>query len=177
MISFVTGGVRSGKSRYALGLAGRYERSVLVATAEPFDDEMSERIQRHRQERGPGYPYIEEPVDLAGALHRVPPATEVAVVDCLTVWMGNLCFRKAGDCPRDLEGFPEVPGFLAAVAAASIDLVLVSNEIGLGVIAADPATRRFVELLGRLNQEVARLADRVVLLVSGLPLAVKGAPR
>jgi adenosylcobinamide kinase / adenosylcobinamide-phosphate guanylyltransferase len=177
MISFVTGGVRSGKSRYALDLAGRYEKPLFVATAEPFDDEMSERIERHRQERGTHYPYIEEPVDLAGALDRVTPGTQVTVVDCLTVWMGNLCFRQAGGVPRDLHGFPEVAAFFGAVAAARFDLILVSNEIGLGVIAADPATRLFVELLGRLNQEVASMAEQVVLLVSGLPLTIKGAPR
>jgi adenosylcobinamide kinase/adenosylcobinamide-phosphate guanylyltransferase len=174
MITLVTGGARSGKSRYALELAERFPNRAFIATAEAFDDEMQERIQRHRRQRGERFASIEEPVDLAGALRRLPGDTGIAVVDCLTVWLGNLYHRRGAEPADDLEDFPEIGAFLAALRAVPCPLVLVTNEVGLGVIAADPMTRGFVEVAGRLNQEVAARAERVVLLVSGLPLALKG---
>jgi adenosylcobinamide kinase/adenosylcobinamide-phosphate guanylyltransferase len=174
MITLVTGGARSGKSKYALQLADRFPKKVFIATAEACDEEMRRRIQRHRQQRGECFATFEEPVDLAGALRRLPGDTGIAVVDCLTVWLGNLYHRRGLEPAGDLEEFPEIGAFLAVLEAAPCPLVLVTNEVGLGVIAADPMTRSFVELAGRLNQEVAARAERVVLLVSGLPLALKG---
>jgi len=175
LISLITGGARSGKSRYALALAGRHARPAFVATAEPFDDEMRARIERHRQERGEGWHAVEEPVDLAGALRRLPAGTEIAVIDCLTVWLGNLAHRH-GDAvlsedPAEIE---EVAAFLAALDRPPCSLVLVTNEVGLGVVPENALARTFIDLAGRLNQAVAARAQRVVLMVSGLPLALKG---
>lgn len=166
MITFVTGGARSGKSRYALGIAAHSERPVFIATAEPFDAEMEDRIRRHREERDTRFFTIEEPVDLAGALRRIPPGTDVAILDCLTVWLGNLLHR--GEVDREMERF------LSALAEPLCPLVVVSNEVGLGGIALTPMGRRFADLLGRLNQEVAGRAERAVMMVSGLPLVLKG---
>jgi adenosylcobinamide kinase / adenosylcobinamide-phosphate guanylyltransferase len=182
MITLVTGGARSGKSRYALELSARYPSRAFIATAEPLDDEMRERILRHKQERGESYACIEEAVDLAGALQRLPAGTAIAVVDCLSVWLGNLFHRRGKDLgadfpagpPADPRKFPEIGAFLAGLAAAPCALVLVSNEVGSGIVPADPLSRGFVDLLGRINQEVAARAERVVLMVSGLPLAIKG---
>ncbi|MBV8200445.1 MAG: bifunctional adenosylcobinamide kinase/adenosylcobinamide-phosphate guanylyltransferase [Acidobacteria bacterium] len=207
MITLVTGGARSGKSRHALDLAAGSARRVFIATAEAFDDEMRERSRLHRQQRAESFACIEEPVDLAGALRRLPGDTGIAVVDCLTVWLGNLFHRLGSDrrdgrdrrdrrdgcdgrdgrdgCDRRdgrggcepasrLEDFPEIGAFLAALGTVPCPLVLVTNEVGLGIIAPDPLTRAFVEVAGRLNQEVAARAERVVLVVCGLPLVLKG---
>jgi len=167
LLTFITGGARSGKSRYALDLVGGYARPAFIATAEPFDDEMRDRIRRHREEREERFFTIEEPLDLAGALRRLPPGTDIAVVDCLTVWLGNLLHRG-------LEG--EVEAFLEVLSDVPCPLVVVSNEVGFGGIAMSPLGREFADRLGRLNQEVAARADRAVMIVSGLPLVLKGGP-
>jgi len=167
VITFVTGGARSGKSRYALGIAARYERVAFIATPEAFDEEMAERIRRHREERDARFFTIEEPVDLACALRRVPPGTDLVVIDCLTVWLGNLLHRGA-------EG--EIERFLIVLDDPPCSLVIVSNEVGLGGIAVTPMGRTFTDLLGRLNQDAAARADRAVMMVSGLPLVLKGGP-
>jgi len=175
LISLITGGARSGKSRYALALAGSHARPAFVVTAEAFDDEMRARIERHRRERAGRWLTVEEPIDLAGALERLPADTEIAVVDCLTVWLGNLAHRR-GDAvlaedPGEIE---EVTAFLATLERPPCSLVLVTNEVGLGVIPDNALARSFVDLAGRLNQAVAARAQRVVFMVSGLPLALKG---
>ena len=171
-ISLITGGARSGKSRCALEWAGRCTGGrTFIATAEPFDDEMRVRIQKHRLERGEAFETIEEPMDLAGALRSIPDTCEVAVVDCLTVWLGNLMHRSGGKAGP----FPEVSEFLAHLGNLSFDLILVTNEVGMGIIPENPLARRFRDELGRLNQEVVARAGRVVLMVGGLPLQVKGA--
>ncbi|HKI04732.1 MAG TPA: bifunctional adenosylcobinamide kinase/adenosylcobinamide-phosphate guanylyltransferase [Thermoanaerobaculia bacterium] len=167
MITFITGGARSGKSRYGLDLAGRYARPAFVATAEAFDEELRERIRRHREEREARYFTIEEPLDLAAALRRLPPETEIAIVDCLTVWLGNLLHHGQTE---------NVDSFLAVLADPPCPLVLISNEVGMGGIAMSPLGREFADRLGRLNQQVAARADRAVLIVSGLPLFLKGGP-
>lgn len=175
MHSLITGGARSGKSRFALALATRHSRPAFIATAEPFDDEMRLRIERHQQERDERWFVIEEPVDLAGALRRLPGGIEIAVVDCLTVWLGNLMHRR-GDSVRsgDLEVYGEVAAFLAELDRTARPLVLVSNEVGLGIVPVSPLARAFVDLAGRLNQEVAARAQQVIFMASGLPLVLKG---
>jgi adenosylcobinamide kinase / adenosylcobinamide-phosphate guanylyltransferase len=179
-ITLVTGGARSGKSRFALELALRAAHPAFVATAEPLDGEMAERIRRHREERGGRCLTVEEPVDLAGALGRLPAATDTAVIDCLTLWLSNLLERRErrgiADLPADLADLPAVGAFLAALAAPPSALVVVSNEVGMGIIPETPLGRRFTDLVGQLNQAVAARADRVVFMVSGLPLTLKGEP-
>jgi adenosylcobinamide kinase/adenosylcobinamide-phosphate guanylyltransferase len=177
-LTFVTGGARSGKSRYALDLALRSDRPAFLATAEPFDDGMRDRIRRHREERGERCLTVEEPVDLAGALRGLPPETGAAVVDCLTVWLGNLLYRREGrpgPPSADLGDYEEIRAFLDLLAAPPCPLIVVSNEVGMGIIADNALARLFTDLTGRLNQEVAARAGRVVFLVSGIPLVVKEA--
>jgi adenosylcobinamide kinase/adenosylcobinamide-phosphate guanylyltransferase len=170
-IGVITGGARSGKSRYALKWAGRSAgKRYFIATAEPFDGEMHERIQNHRLERGESFETIEEPVDLAGVLRSIPQECEVAILDCLAVWLGNLMHRRgdgSGDCP-------EVAEFLGGLGDLSFDLILVTSEVGMGIVPENPLARRFRDEIGRLNQEVASRADRVVLMASGLPVHLKG---
>jgi len=168
-ITFVIGGSRSGKSRHALERASRYQQKVFIATALPIDEEMRERILRHQQERDASYTTLEAPYDLGTALLSIPPATEIAIVDCLTVWLGNLMYRYG----NHLEEVKELKTFLAVLHHPPCPLILVSNEVGLGIIPPDPQTRRFRDEAGRLNQRVTELADEVIFVVSGLPLIIK----
>ena len=151
-ITLILGGARSGKTAHAL------------AAAEALDTEMEERICRHRAERGPRWRTLEAPLDLAGALTQVS-AGETAVVDCLTLWVSNL--MHAG---RDIE--METASLIAALAGR--DVLLVSNEVGLGIVPDNALARRFRDAAGRLNQQVAAAADQVVFVAAGLPLVLKG---
>lgn len=190
MLTLITGGARSGKSRHALELAescsGSNSSRAFIATAQAIDDEMRRRIADHQNERRGAYQTIEEPIELAAALDAVPAETEVAIVDCLTLWMGNLVFRaeqgqaEQGGAPLETEmsALPAVRDFLKRLdAGLPYHLLVVTNELGMGLVPADPMSRAFRDLAGRLNQEVARRADRVILMVSGLPLSVRGDER
>mgnify|MGYP001565696141 CR=1 FL=1 len=168
-VTLVTGGGRSGKSQYALERARRYPRRVFVATAEPCDDEMKDRIARHRAGRDASFVTVEEPRDLAKAVQSLPPDMDVALVDCVTVWLGNLFHRHGGAS----ESFPEVDQFLLLAARPPCHLILVANEVGMGIIPETELGRRFRDMAGFLNQKLAHLADEVVFLVSGIPMVIK----
>jgi len=174
-VTLITGGGRSGKSRHALRLAQAYTRRAYVATAEPIDEEMRDRIDRHRRDRGACFLTVEEPTDLAGALRSLPPEIGVAVVDCLTVWLGNLSYRtQPGIDLSRMKSFPEICSLLTLLEAPPCDLVLITNELGMGIVPATAEVRAFRDLAGRVNQEVARRAGWVLLMVSGIPLVIKG---
>lgn len=144
---------------------------VFVATAEPFDGEMERRIQRHQMERGSEFVTLEEPYDLARALGCVELETRVVVVDCLTVWLGNLMHRHG----EKTNEYPEVKAFLEGLGKFPYELIVVSNELGMGVVPDNEMSRRFRDIAGMVNQRVARAADEMVLMVSGIPLSVKKA--
>jgi adenosylcobinamide kinase/adenosylcobinamide-phosphate guanylyltransferase len=168
-IILVTGGSRSGKSTHALELAASYTNKAFIATAEATDDEMRARIERHRRERDASYLTVEEPVNLEMALKALPEETEVAVLDCITVWLGNLFYREKiinGTCP-------EIDAFLDILEAPPCHLILVTNEVGMGVIPADGATRLFRDTAGGINQVLAERAHEVVFSVSGIPMRIK----
>lgn len=175
----ILGGQKSGKSRHAEllardWLAGRGDRrAVLIATAQPWDAEMRARIARHqsdRAERVPGLATVEEPVALAAALAAQSAPDTLVVVDCLTLWLTNLLMPMHG--PSADAGDATVP-LLDALHEARGPVVLVGNEIGLGVIPMGREVRAFVDALGRLNQDVAAACDRVVFMAAGLPLVLK----
>lgn len=170
-ITLVTGGARSGKSDHALRLAlgQRDETAVFVATAEAFDDEMRQRIEKHRQERPAGMPTIEAPVDLAGALRSLPVGTGIAVVDCLTVWMSNLMHHLGVSA----DTYQPVRELLELIEQPPCDLVFVTNEVGLGIVPENAMARRFRDLAGGLNRAVAARADRVIFMVCGIPMQAK----
>ena len=168
-ITLVTGGSRSGKSKHALELAASYNNKAFIATAEATDDEMRARIERHRRERDPSFRTWEEPIDLVVALKSLPGNTEVAVVDCLTVWLGNLFYREK----INNETCPEIEAFLGILEAPPCHLILVTNEVGMGVIPADTATRLFRDTAGSINQILAELAHEVIFSVSGIPMRIK----
>ena len=173
-LTLVLGGARSGKSAYAESLFTGPE-AVYVATAEAIDDEMRDRIARHRARRGGGWITVEAPLDLAGALcsarrARAPNGSGGVLVDCLTVWLGNL--MHAG---RDVDR--EAGSLLESLAPAApkepAPVVLVANEVGLGVVPDNPMARAFRDHAGRLNQALAGRADRVVFVAAGIPLVLK----
>ena len=166
-LTLVLGGARSGKSRYAESLiAATPPPWVYVATAQALDADLAERIAHHRKRRGDGWHTIEEPHDLQDAIDAAPAGAAV-LVDCLTLWLTN---RMLAEANMEVE-----TGRLEAALARRNGLtVLVSNEVGSGIVPDNALPRRFADLQGRLNQRLAACADRVVLLVAGLPLIVKG---
>ncbi|SFS20561.1 adenosylcobinamide kinase /adenosylcobinamide-phosphate guanylyltransferase [Granulicella pectinivorans] len=164
-ITLVLGGVRSGKSRYALSLAESMAGPrVFVATAYVSDDEMAAKIARHKLERSAAWTTVEETTELGRALRDVVGTAGVVVVDCLTMFAASVMEGREA----------EVDALVEALAAAPCAVVVVSNEVGSGVVPEYASGRRYRDLLGEINQRVARVADDVILMVAGLPLAVKG---
>lgn len=168
VITLVLGGARSGKSAHAQALAeANPGELVFLATAEAIDDEMAERIARHRADRGPRWRAVEVPLALGEAVARERGEGSTLLVDCLTVWLGNLMHHEVA-----VE--PAVDALLRALAIGAGNVILVSNEVGLGLVPETPLGRRFRDEAGRLNQRVARLAGRAKIIVSGLALTLKG---
>jgi adenosylcobinamide kinase/adenosylcobinamide-phosphate guanylyltransferase len=170
-VTLVLGGARSGKSRYAQQLAEQSRHVVFVATAKASDEEMRAKIERHREDRPKEWPTVEEPLDLPKVLAEHEIESEVIVVDCLTIFAANL-LEAEGEDSAAIGG--RVEALCEALRTAQCTVVLVSNEVGSGVVPPYPVGCRFRDLLGEINQKVARVADDVVLMVAGLPLALKG---
>lgn len=165
--TLVLGGARSGKSRHAMLLAEKHgSRPLMIATAVAGDGEMRRRIALHQQERGEHWTTVEAPFDLAGAVAALDSGA-TAVVDCLTLWLSNLIHGE-----RDPGA--EATRLLEALEQSPARLILVSNEVGLGIVPGSPLGRRFRDEQGRLNRRLAEAADEVVLLAAGLPLTLKG---
>ena len=163
-ITLVLGGARSGKTRYALKAAeAEAGPLVMIATAEALDQEMADRIARHRAERGPRWRTVEAPLDLADAIEALG-SQEIALVDCLTLWLSNLMLAD-----RAIEAETE----RLLIALVDRRVILVSNEVGGGVVPDNALARRFRDEAGRLNQRLAADADTVVLVTAGLPLTLK----
>ncbi len=183
----ILGGQRSGKSRRAELLARTWlaqspqHRAMLIATAQPWDAEMRERIARHqrdRAERVPGLQTVEEPLRLAETIAAHSRPDTLLVVDCLTLWLTNLLMpaeNSTSNPALDPDAQASIAMLLGAIRGAAGPVVLVGNEIGLGVIPLGREVRAFVDALGRLNQDVAQACTRVTLMAAGLPLALKGA--
>ncbi|MGF6242450.1 adenosylcobinamide kinase/adenosylcobinamide-phosphate guanylyltransferase [Paraburkholderia sp. GAS38] len=177
-LTFVLGGARSGKSLHAEQLASDSARPVTyIATARRADDaEFAARIAHHRARRPAHWQLIEASVDLAGAVAQADAPGHCILIDCLTLWLANLL------CPPDCAAASDdylarFAAFEAALGAAAGKIIVVSNEIGLGVVPLGAATRLYVDELGRLNQRIAALSTQVTMMVAGLPLALKTAVR
>ena len=166
---FVLGGARSGKSVFALQQGGRTSSRAFVATGEPFDREMRLRINKHRRSRGKGWKTFEVPVQLAAWFEEKGSNFSSVVVDCLTLWLNNLL--RESDRPSRV--LPQLREMLNAIRGCSTRVILVSNELGLGLVPGDAVSRTFRDVAGRMNQLVATEADEVYFLVSGLPLRLK----
>jgi adenosylcobinamide kinase / adenosylcobinamide-phosphate guanylyltransferase len=166
-VTLVLGGARSGKSRYAEQLVeSSASRGTYCATAEAGDAEMTERIAAHRARRGPFWRTVETPLELPQAVASGAAHDRPLLVDCLTLWLSNLLFAD-----RALDR--ETSALCDALRVAAGPVVLVSNEVGMGLVPNTPLGRQFRDSAGRLNQDVAALADRVVFVAAGLPLVLK----
>jgi adenosylcobinamide kinase/adenosylcobinamide-phosphate guanylyltransferase len=170
-ITLVLGGVRSGKSRFAQSLAERVSSVAFIATAQPLDEEMSLKIQRHQAERPRQWRTIEEPLELDRALAEEGFKHGILLIDCLTLYAANLLAAESGNLAVMEQ---RLQRFYAALRSVPCSVAIVSNEVGSGVVPASPDGRSYRDLLGEINQRVASIADNVVLMVAGLPLALKG---
>jgi adenosylcobinamide kinase/adenosylcobinamide-phosphate guanylyltransferase len=167
---FITGGARSGKSRLAEELARGYGAPLgYIATGRAGDGEMAERIARHRARRGPDWQTVEEPLDLAGAVAALDGEVNALLVDCVTLWLTNLLLHRGESSPL----LAEVSALASLAAGLKTPLILVSNEVGMGIVPDNALARTFRDLAGEANEILARAADEVYVMFSGLPLKLK----
>lgn len=178
----ILGGARSGKTGHALELAkslsaARGADVTYVATAQALDQEMQHRISLHRAERPATWRTLEAPTGLAQALATLPPSTLV-VIDCMTLWLSNALlqdFREDAPTAPSPTWQAERDKFLEWLSLARAEVLLISNEVGAGIVPLSPLARRFQDEQGRLNQKLAAVCDRVTLVVAGIPVAIKPA--
>ena len=174
----ITGGCRSGKSAFAQRIAEALPGPrIYIATAPVTDPEMEERVRKHREARyGRGWRTVEEGIDLAGAIRR-SDTSRVLLVDCLTLWISNLLYEteKRGEALTEEVVADRCREVIDACGSIGGTVILVTNELGMGIVPENETARRFRDTAGRGNQEIAAAADRVTLMVSGIPLALKGA--
>ncbi len=192
-IIFITGGARSGKSSFGLKLAedrlkalGLKEKNnsleetstfslqpkkAYIATAQAFDEEMKDRIEKHRQQRGNDWHTVEEPFDIVGALNKLKEYP-VILLDCLTLWISNLMLNNI-DIQREIEQFLNTINSSAFSFQPSA-LIIISNEVGMGIVPENKLARRFRDIAGMFNQKVAENSDEVYFVVSGMPIKIKG---
>jgi adenosylcobinamide kinase/adenosylcobinamide-phosphate guanylyltransferase len=168
---FITGGCRSGKSRYALHYANQhFSKKLFLATCEVLDEEMAQRIEKHKRMRGLEWQTIEEPVDIVDKIKKDGGDSEVILIDCLTLWLTNLLMKW----DNDLRIMEETETLIDTLKKSHTSFILVSNEVGMGIVPADPLSRRYRDLLGTMNQRIAEALDTVILMVSGIPIFLKG---
>lgn len=170
-IIFITGGCRSGKSRFALDYANRhFSKKLYLATCEIFDEEMARRVEHHRKMRGIEWETIEEPIEVVETIRKNLDRAEVILLDCITLWLSNLLL-KWNDEERVIL---EIDRLVKALQEIRTSMILVSNEVGMGIVPVDPIARRFRDLSGIANQRIAETADTAIFMVSGIPIFLKG---
>ena len=169
----ILGGARSGKSSLAERLASQYESVLFVATAEALDEDMERRIAQHKLSRPPHWSTLEEPIDLPSAIRSTGDLRDVCLVDCLTVWVSNLLLRLEDSADAEDAIMSAVEDLLEVYDSSPASWIIVSNEVGLGVVPPTSLGRRYRDALGRVNQTVAARADKVYLMVAGLGLELK----
>jgi adenosylcobinamide kinase/adenosylcobinamide-phosphate guanylyltransferase len=167
MVTVITGGIKSGKTSFGLKFGGRFKNKVYIATAEGFDNEMKKKIEQHRLERGEEWITIEEALELHNAI-TLAKEFDLIIIDCITLWINNLLYYK-----KDLTDYLEKLLYTISEIKNN-NLIIITNEVGLGVIPYDKITREYVNFLGIANQKIASIADNLILMVSGNPLIIKG---
>lgn len=173
-IIFILGGVRSGKSSYAIEKALRLDKKVaFIATCSYFDKEMKERIEIHKKNRPGHWPLFEEPQNIPLLLKRLGSKFKVVIIDCLTLFISNLLSEGF----NEQEIVAQVFKIVRTVKSVKCKLIIISNEVGLGLVPKNPLARRFRDLAGRVNQLVAQEADEVFFMISGLPWKLRGGKR
>lgn len=177
-MTLILGGARSGKSSHALKLAEESRKSVtFIATAQAYDDEMSARIQKHKAERPGGWETLELPLNIAPSVSQI--TSNVVILDCVTLWMTNLLMQYVKDdlvdeVPFMLAAQTETESLLAAIHITNQEWLIVSNEVGLGLVPPYQMGRVYRDGLGWANQRLAQAADKVIFMVAGIPMTVKG---
>jgi adenosylcobinamide kinase/adenosylcobinamide-phosphate guanylyltransferase len=175
MFTLILGGARSGKSRFAQRLAAPAERVCFIATLAPGDDaEMRQRIARHQADRPASWRTMEVPLALADAVEQAAREADAVLVDCLTLWLSNLCWEYRASEATRLEHAVQSEIERIADAARSCHLIVVSNEVGFATVPESPVARAFRDIQGFANQWAAEAAGQVILIVAGLPLRLKG---
>jgi len=170
-IIFIAGGCRSGKSRFALDYANQhFSKKLYLATCEALDEEMAQRIAHHKKTRSPEWQTIEEPVEIVGKIRRYGDEAEVILLDCITLWLSNFLMRQKDDS----EIMEEITTLIDTIKEKQTSFILVSNEVGLGIVPADPLSRRFRDLSGMANRRIAEAADTAIFMASGIPIFLKG---
>jgi len=169
MLAFVIGGIKSGKTKFALKKAEELNIGKLyyIATARAIDEEMKERIERHKRERGEKWITIEEPIEVDGVLKKIPKGS-IIIIDCLTTWLTNLLIEN-----YDVEEKTNKLLNILLKIKTDFDLFLISNEVGLGIIPDNPLSRKFIDLSGNFHQKVAQIADEVYFIICGCAIKVK----
>jgi len=162
----ITGGVKSGKSTFALRKALEYEKRAFLATGVPFDDEMKVRIQRHKEERGELFDTFEEPVNVADVLKEIDGRYNVILFECLTTYLGNL-FYYGIDVQKELEKLINV------LISMKSEVIVVTNEVGWGIIPDNELSRKYAEILGRTNTKLASIAKEVYAVIAGIEVRIK----
>ena len=170
-VTLIGGGARSGKSRFAIAYAEkRFQRLAFVATAAAGDEEMRERITRHRFERGDRWTTVEEPVDIVHEMVAKAARFDVFVIDCLTLWLSNVLLHPGRDSGKEVKKLVD-----HLERADSTNAIVVTNEVGCGIVPENDLARSYRDLVGGANQAVGRLADEIYWTVFGVPVQVKGA--
>jgi len=169
---FIVGGCRSGKSKYALQTAEKIVAKcrIYIATCVPQDDEMKQRVAQHQKQRNSTWVTVEEPLDLTRAITENSRKADVVLIDCLTLWMSNLLMQTQDEATLKNK----IEHLVQALSLADCPVVVVSNEVGGGIVPENPLARQFRDIAGWANQSVAACADRVVWMVAGIPVTVKG---
>ena len=169
--TLILGGCRSGKSSHALALANQVpgNKKIFIATSVPTDGEMQERVEKHVKERGDSWDTAEVPVDIPEKIERLAPDVDVILVDCLTLWVSNLLYNGF-----DSQGILEKTNVLTTVLKnTACPVILVSNEVGSGIVPENELARKFRDMAGFVNQRVADAVERVTLVVAGIPMVIK----
>ena len=171
-IVFIIGGCRSGKSKHALQTAEKMpgNRKIYIATCVPQDNEMKQRVARHQKERSQNWVTVEEPLHLPEAILENSPKADVMLVDCLTLWVSNLLMKT--DDEKQLEEM--ISQLIDTLEKATCPIVLVSNEVGTGIVPENRLARQYRDIIGLANQAVAKTAGKVIWMVAGIPVTVKG---
>ncbi len=185
-IVFITGGARSGKSSFAMAEASKIDgRKAYIATAEALDEEMKERIEKHKKQRGNKWDTYEEPLNISALVKKIEKDYNVIVIDCLTLWLSNLLIRaqntehRTQTIEKEIEKLINTLNLFKKSSGCDLDsgfctLFIVSNEVGMGIVPGNEMARRFRDWAGMLNQRVAEIADEVYIVVSGIPVKIKG---
>jgi adenosylcobinamide kinase/adenosylcobinamide-phosphate guanylyltransferase len=169
-VIFVTGGAKSGKSSFVLNEAAKNEgQKAFIATAEALDEEMLNRIEKHKGERGEGWDTYEEPLQIAATVAKLAGGYSVIVLDCLTLWLSNAMHRNA-DIELEIENFLNI----LRNGKPNSHIYIVSNEVGAGIVPENKLAREFRDLAGTMNQRVAGVSDEVFMVVAGIPVKIKG---